>query len=229
MLALQQARAAALTLVAGEQIAAAGERLPDFVRTRVLRLYPAFLELLAEEERWVFADDPMRFVSQQFFFRGMSIPKMRELLRESRMKPESGDYNGTAVFVTDSPVAAAEFMADESALVVLDPMAVEYLEPEHGPYDVSSRAFHALEREFLATLPTKERRLAAYTCIDHWDTIGPFAQGRIWHTISLRKEQPLAAVRFVVMYHEVAGEPLVYEVPSRPEDLELLKQHFGIV
>jgi len=198
------------------------------VKRRYEKLIPLVCQFLHEIERKSFLEDPINFISQEYYFRGMSHVKTQEAIQNKAMVPESGDYTGTAVFLTDSPLGAAEFSPQDGSFVVIDPEALEYLEEGEGAgkvYDASSKEFQQNEKEYIEGLPEGEQKLAAYTAINNWDTMSKYSQSKPWHTISMRKEQSISSVKVFVVFDRETGEPTMFD-PSIDEHMSQLNERF---
>jgi len=195
------------------------------VAERYRGLFRNVYELLPENERESFLANPIDFISGQVLFRGMGRRKVAELLSEGKMLPESGDYSGTAVFATDGPVGAIDFVSKDGALAVIDPEKIDYLE-QGKIYDAGSEELRRLEQARLASLPPKDRALASYAVADNWDTRSTYVPGRPWHTVALRREQPLAAVARLVTYKPGSEEPATLD-PANTEDRAYLDSIFA--
>ncbi|MDP6756387.1 MAG: hypothetical protein QGG82_01780 [Patescibacteria group bacterium] len=188
------------------------------------------LAYLSKEEQQEFFQDPVSFVSRENYFRGMSPKKIQEAVQGGRMIPEPGDYTGKAVFLTDSPLGAAEFTPNDGSFAVIDPSKLEYMEQsEEGVkvHDIFSDEYKELERKYISSLPEDEQGLAAYTAINRWDTMSKYSQSKPWHTIAMRKDQPVSSVRAFVVFDKITKDVTVLD-PSKEEDMEKLWEHFEI-
>lgn len=197
------------------------------VKERYKGLFRIVYQQLPENERAALLADPINFISTKLFFRGLSLPKVKELLVNEIMKPESGDYNGTGVFTTDSPVGAIDFLQPDGALAVIDPDKLDYLEPEQGVHDIGSKEWKALAKEYLDKFSLEDRILEAYRVADQWDTKSTYSRGRPWHTIALRRPQPLGAVNKLIVFNGENSEPLALD-PAVEQDKAMLKKIFSL-
>ncbi len=150
------------------------------------------LPFLPPDEREVFAADPVGFVSKQYLFRGLTIDKYNTLLEDGHFKPQGGQMNSRAVFLSDSPFVAAEYggfvaMLDRSRLIHHD--ASGFVTP--GTEEYRSRC-----DAYLSQFTPEERREAVWDVDNEFDMVScprdKTSPGE--HIYALRKPQPLSTV-----------------------------------
>ncbi len=192
-------------------------------------LFRVVYDNIPADERELLLSSPVEFVSSKLYFRGMSFEKVKELIIDGIMFPESGDYNGTAVFMTDSPVGAIGFLRKGSALAVVDPEKLDYLSLQKKIYDVASEEYQTMSRVHLLRIPIDERVLESYYMVDRWDTKSPLIDGRQWSNMAMRKPQPIMSVKKLIVVNSENKENYLIFDPSDEHDMKGLKEIYSCV
>lgn len=150
------------------------------------------LPFLPPGEREAFAADPIRFISKQYLFRGLTVDKYNQLLADGYFKPQGGQMNSIAVFLSDSPFGAAGYggfvaMFDRSRLIHRD--ASGFVAP--GTADYKSRC-----DAYLSQFTPEKRREAVWDVDNEFDMVSrPMDSTSPGESIyALRNPQPLSSV-----------------------------------
>lgn len=188
---------------------------------RYARLSQVIAEVLPPEEQKDFLANPIGFISQKLLFRGVGQSELEKILITGIMKPQCGDH-GTAVFTTDSPKGAVDFVSENGALLVLDRDKINYVDPDIGIEDENSDELKAKSRVYRASLSPEKQEDALYFPYDQFDTCSPYSSNSPWHIIHLRKEQSLDSLDKIIAF-DLKGEPTKFDPNDSDQRAELEK------
>lgn len=193
----------------------------ELYRQLIMKIY----DILSEEEKELFVEDPIEFYSQQFLFRGLDHKKTQELLQDEKMLPQAGQYGSEGVFFSDSPLGAASFMPPDGSLAIINRADAVYLDKEKGIADVNDKEFKKQLHKYIDSLPETERREANYTAVNKWDTAEPYSAGRAWKIIALRQEQPLSSIT-AMLIPNLEKQKVTSVDPNNKKQRDLLEKKF---
>lgn len=176
------------------------EQIKNRERIEVYKLaLPLLYKGLSSEERIKFLEHPVDFCSEEILFRGLPYQQVIKLLETKEMLPQAGAFASDAVFTTNSPFAATDFIGTHGGLITIDRSRVSLMS-SHGIYDAESPDFLETVNEGLVRLAQHARnRDFFYTIMNHYDTSERITLNRPWRTIALRKKQPLEVVRTLII------------------------------
>lgn len=153
--------------------------------------------ILSESERAEFARDPINFRSKELLFRGLTSEKVAQLKIDGEFKTHSGEQAaGTGVFLFDSPFSTFQYEShtiavfERSRLALLDGRIVE----------AGSREYHDRVAALLGGLTPDGRKLSVWTVDEEMDLAYKSNRNSEVLNVSLRKPQPLSAVKAFLTY-----------------------------
>lgn len=181
---------------------------------------PSLYKELSSEERIKFLENPVNFCSEAYLFRGLPHKQVIKLLETKAMLPQPGAFASDAVFTTNSPFAATDFIDAGGGLIMIDRSRVSLMS-SRGIYDAESSDFFKMINETLAQfVQNVQKRDFFYTIMNHYDTSERMALNRPWRTIALRKKQSLDVVKNIIVVDISDGTVKDFDLDHiKPEDI----------
>lgn len=154
----------------------------------------AVASLLSPSEYELLIQDPIRFTSADFLFRGVSLDAFQRAKETGFYQPQAGQHCGHAVYTSNSPFTSFEYSrSKDGMLVVFDKSKIDLMTP-HGIVDVASDLYRTENEEYLKGIPKTRHRDEVFTMDNRWDiSVSSGTSNPEARNIELRKPQPFSA------------------------------------